>query len=173
MLLRHLRAILLGPVTVTIIIPVLIVTTVGTGAVDLGPVARGLAVVVGSVLVAAGGAMLAWTISLFARDGAGTLSPQNPPRTLVMRGPYRHVRHPMFSGVLGIVLGEAIAARSLTLLAWFVLFAFFVAVMVARVEEPRLARRFGSDYARYRDNVPRWLPRLRPWRAELPQESAE
>ncbi|WP_218163006.1 methyltransferase family protein [Pseudonocardia ammonioxydans] len=151
----------------------MIVTTVGAGAVDLGPVARGLAVVVGSGLGAAGVAMLAWTISLFARDGAGTLSPQNPPRTLVMRGPYRHVRHPMFSGVLGIVLGEAIAARSLTLLAWFALFAFFVAVMVARVEEPRLARRFGSDYARYRDNVPRWVPRLRPWRAELPQGSAE
>ncbi|MEQ3542521.1 methyltransferase [Pseudonocardia tropica] len=78
------------------------------------------------------------------------------------------MRHPMFSGVLGIVLGEAIAARSLTLLAWFALFALFVAVMVSRVEEPRLARRFGNDYARYRDNVPRWLPRLLSWHASRP-----
>ncbi|WP_224400960.1 isoprenylcysteine carboxylmethyltransferase family protein [Pseudonocardia sp. ICBG1034] len=168
MLFQHLRAILLGPVTVTIIIPVLIVTTVGTAAVDLGPAPGSLTLVAGSLLVVAGVAMLAWTISLFARSGAGTLSPQDPPRTLVIRGPYRHVRHPMFSGVLGIVLGEAIAARSLTLLAWFALFALFVAVMVSRVEEPRLARRFGNDYARYRDNVPRWLPRLLSWHASRP-----
>lgn len=170
MLFRHLRAILLGPVTVAILIPVLIVTTVGTAAVDLGAALGSVAVVVGSLLLAAGVAMLVWTISLFARDGAGTLSPQDPPRTLVLRGPYRHVRHPMFSGVLGIVLGEAIAARSPTLLAWFTLFACFVAVMVARVEEPRLTRRFSDDYPRYRDNVPRWLPRLRPWHASLPRE---
>lgn len=168
MLFRHLRAILLGPVTVTILVPVLIVTIVGAAAIDLGPAAGGLALGAGTALVVVGVAMLGWTISLFARVGEGTLSPQNPPRTLVVRGPYRHVRHPMFSGVLGIVLGEAIGARSLTLLAWFALFAIFVGVMVLRVEEPRLARRFGDDYAQYRDNVPRWVPRLRPWHELLP-----
>jgi protein-S-isoprenylcysteine O-methyltransferase Ste14 len=31
-------------------------------------------------------------------------------------------------------------------------------------EEPVLAARFGDDYERYRQAVPGWLPRLRPWR---------
>ncbi|MEU4377298.1 methyltransferase family protein [Pseudonocardia alni] len=94
----------------------------------------------GALLIAGGVAMLAWTIRLFAREGEGTLSPQDPPRTLVVHGPYRHVRHPMFSGVLAILVGETIATRSLSLLAWLVVFALFVTIMVPRVEEPRLAR---------------------------------
>ncbi|MBP2371424.1 methyltransferase family protein [Pseudonocardia parietis] len=163
MLVQHLRAILLGPVTVTIIIPALIVTITGPAPVDLGPLLGYLALTVGALLIAGGVAMLAWTISLFAQQGEGTLSPQDPPRTLVVHGPYRHVRHPMFSAVLAILVGETIATRSLSLLAWLVVFALFVTIMVTRVEEPRLARRFGDDHARYRDNVPRWIPRLHPW----------
>lgn len=122
--------------------------------------------------------MLAWTIRLFAREGEGTLSPQDPPRTLVVHGPYRHVRHPMFSGVLAILVGETIATRSLSLLAWLVVFALFVTIMVPRVEEPRLAsprlaHRFGDDHARYRDNVPRWIPRLQPWDPSPPRKPTE
>ena len=102
MLVQHLRAILLGPVTVTIIIPALIVTILGPAPVDLGPGLGYLALTVGALLIAGGVAMLAWTISLFAQEGEGTLSPQDPPRTLVVHEPYRHVRHPMFSAVLAI-----------------------------------------------------------------------
>jgi protein-S-isoprenylcysteine O-methyltransferase Ste14 len=36
-------------------------------------------------------------------------------------------------------------------------------VYMPLVEEPGLKRRFGEDYETYAANVPRWLPRLRPW----------
>lgn len=75
MLLQHVRAILLGPVTATILIPLVIVTIMGAAPVDLGAVLSYLALAVGVLLVAGGVAMLAWTVSLFAQQGKGTLSP--------------------------------------------------------------------------------------------------
>jgi protein-S-isoprenylcysteine O-methyltransferase Ste14 len=168
MLRRYLRV---APVVVTIVIPILIAATVGISSVGLPAPLPGLLVVVGVTLAVAGLALLAWTIDLFDRVGHGALSPLDPPRVLVVHGPYRRVRNPMFSGVLFILVGEAIAARSPTLLAWFAVFFLFVAIVVPRIEEPGLARRFGTDYTRYRDNVPRWLPRLRPWQPPGPSQT--
>ena len=104
-----------------------------------------------------------------------TLAPWNPPQKLVVRGVYRHVRNPMITGALCILLGEAIFFGSWWLLGWFgfalVLNLFYIPLF----EEPGLARRFGEDYLLYKRNVPRWIPRLTPWEglsgpAELKQE---
>jgi protein-S-isoprenylcysteine O-methyltransferase Ste14 len=57
-------------------------------------------------------------------------------------------------------------AASLPLLG---LFAFGVTINVIYIplsEEPGLARRFGDDYLEYKRNVPRWIPRITPWRPE-------
>jgi protein-S-isoprenylcysteine O-methyltransferase Ste14 len=78
-------------------------------------------------------------------------------------GPYRYVRNPMISGVLAILLGETLAFWSASLLAWFAAVFAVNAVYMPLVEEPGLSRRFGEDYDRYRANVRRWVPRLRPW----------
>ncbi len=121
--------------------------------------------VAGTILVIGGVAMLTWTITLFDRTGKGTLSPLEPTRVLVVSGPYRHVRNPMFSAVLATLLGEAAIMRSPVLLAWFVLFGAALAIVIPRVEKHRLARRFGPDYDRYHTAVPRWLPRTRRIRA--------
>lgn len=169
MLWKHLRAVL-APVVVTIVVPAVIVATMGARPVRLDPPLALLLLVLGVLLVVAGVAMEAWAIWLFDRVGKGTLSPLDPTGTLVVRGPYRHVRNPMFSAVFAILLGEAIAARSPVLLAWFAVFFLLTAIGVPRIEEPGLARRFGADYAHYRDNVPRWLPRLRPWQPPPPQQ---
>jgi protein-S-isoprenylcysteine O-methyltransferase Ste14 len=80
-----------------------------------------------------------------------------------VRGPYRYVRNPMISGVLFVLLGEAALAGSLPLLLWFGLVFAINAVYLPLVEEPGLSRRFGDDYATYKANVPRWVPRIRPW----------
>ena len=65
--------------------------------------------VAGALLAAAGLGMLAWTVTLFIRIGRGTLAPWDPTRKLVVRGPYAHVRNPMITGVLAILIGEALA----------------------------------------------------------------
>lgn len=166
--LRHLSSILLLPFTMTVVIPALLVR--GAGGVRpgwaLAQPGQTLAIAAGAVLVAIGVALLARTIALFATRGRGTLAPWDPPRRLVVEGVYRHVRNPMISGVIAIVLGET-AILGLRPVAW--LAAIFIAINATYIplfEEPQLARRFGADYETYRRNVPRWVPRLRPWAGE-------
>ncbi|RJX34548.1 MAG: isoprenylcysteine carboxylmethyltransferase family protein [Desulfarculus sp.] len=118
----------------------------------------------GALLALAGLALGAWTVMLFRDMGRGTLAPWDAPRCLVVQGPYRHLRNPMISGAMGIILGEALLFNSLPVLIWFCVFAVVNAVYMPLWEEPGLARRFGEDYRIYQANVPGWLPRLRPWR---------
>ncbi|MBV9107942.1 MAG: isoprenylcysteine carboxylmethyltransferase family protein, partial [Gemmatimonadetes bacterium] len=107
------------------------------------------------------------TIALFATRGRGTLAPWDPPRRLVVEGIYRHVRNPMISGVIAIVLGEA-AILGLRSVAGFAAIVISInAIYIPLLEEPQLRQRFGGDYDEYRRNVPRWVPRLRPW---IPKE---
>lgn len=81
-----------------------------------------------------------------------------------MRGVYRHVRNPMMLGVFCILLGEAILFGSPWLLGWFGIFVAVNMIVIPLAEEPGLAKRFGDDYVRYKQNVPRWIPRLTPWK---------
>ena len=80
--------------------------------------------------------------------------------SLVADTPYRHVRNPMISGVLAILLGEAALAASGSLLLWFAIFLTLQEIAIRFWEEPHLAQRYGSEYLDYRQNVPRWIPRL-------------
>jgi protein-S-isoprenylcysteine O-methyltransferase Ste14 len=154
---RHLLAIGLLPVTVTAVVPGLVLWRSGAD-VRAWPLA-----VLGVTLIALGLALVAWTVALFATVGRGTLAPWDPTSRLVVRGPYRHVRNPMISGVLAILLGEAALFGSIPLLVWFAAAFAVNAVYFPLVEEPGLRRRFGEEYDAYSANVPRWLPRLRPW----------
>lgn len=114
----------------------------------------------GGVLVAAGVALLLACIFEFARSGRGTLSPVDPPTSLVVRGLYRFVRNPMYLSVSTIILGEVLLTRSTELfLYWLVWFAA-VNLFVMGYEEPYLRRQFGESYERYARSVPRWIPRL-------------
>jgi protein-S-isoprenylcysteine O-methyltransferase Ste14 len=144
-------------VTVTIVVPGLVLWRTGA---ELAPWPLAT---VGVALIGIGLALVTWTVSLFARIGKGTLAPWDPTSRLVVIGPYRHVRNPMISGVLTVLLGEAALFGSLPLLVWFGAAFAVNAVYFPLVEEPGLRERFGGDYEAYCANVPRWLPRLRPW----------
>jgi protein-S-isoprenylcysteine O-methyltransferase Ste14 len=82
---------------------------------------------------------------------------------MAVEGPYRHVRNPMITGVLAILLGEAGVAASGSLLLWFAIFLTLQEFAIRVWEEPHLAQRYGSDYLNYRRNVPRWIPRMSAW----------
>jgi len=163
---RHLRAIALLPGMVLLIIPAFLIHA--TGGVNPGwalPFPWSAATIAGGVLlVGMGLSLMAWTIRLFDATGRGTLAPWDPTRRLVVRGPYRHVRNPMISGVLCVLLGEAVLLGSVVLLEWFACFAILNMTFIPLAEEPDLLRRFGEDYRLYRKNVPRWIPRRTPWR---------
>ena len=163
--LKHIIAILLLPFTVTVLIPILILRPAQSARIGGGMPFPGdwIFAALGILLIAAGLFFLAGTIRLFAVRGRGTLAPWHPPQALVVEGPYRYVRNPMISGVLFILLGEAALLASMPLFGWFVFAAALNAVYIPLAEEPGLERRFGASYAQYKRNVPRWVPRLRPW----------
>jgi protein-S-isoprenylcysteine O-methyltransferase Ste14 len=162
-LLRHLLAIGTLPVVVAVIIPVYLIRASGGPKVGwhLAPPLGLLPTLAGGLLVGLGVLLVYQTVSLFATIGKGTLAPWDPPRALVIRGPYQYVRNPMISGVLAILLGEALLFGSFPVFSWFLLFFAINALIMPLIEEPLLESRFGSDYVDYKRAVPRWIPKLR------------
>ena len=120
--------------------------------------------VLGVAALLVGLTLFAWSLHNFATRGRGTLAPWDPPRALVVQGPYRFVRNPMISGVIFVVGGEALILLSLPHALWAVAFVAINALYIPFVEEPSLERRFGAAYREYTRHVRRFLPRLRPWR---------
>jgi len=119
----------------------------------------------GVALLLAGLTLFASSLQRFIVDGRGTLAPWDPPRRLVVRGPYRYVRNPMISGIVFVLFGEALVLGSVAHLWWATIFLAVNALYIPLLEEPMLAARFPESYAEYRRNVPRLFPRLRPWDA--------
>lgn len=117
--------------------------------------------VAGAVVAALGAALVVACFVLFVLDGRGTPAPIAPTEELVVRGPYRVVRNPMYVGVAAAVAGQALAFRSVGLVVWLVVFLLAVVSFVKGYEEPTLSEQFGAPYDRYRRRVPGWLPRVR------------
>src|SRR5689334_10838469 len=159
-LIANLRSFVL-PLTAAGVVPAVLLARVGwaTALASVRP-ARASA---GALVAAAGLAMLVWTVTLFIRVGRGTLAPWDPTRRLVVRGPYAHVRNPMITGVLAILIGQAIAFGAWPLWEWAAAFLVINHVYFVASEEPGLGRRFGAEYDEYKRNVPRWMPRVRAW----------
>ena len=124
--------------------------------------------VFGSVLLAAGVAVLLHAFGQFVAEGLGTPFPAAPPRHLVVGGLYRYVRNPMYVAVVAAVLGEALLLGRTDLLVYAVIVWAVTAAFVRFREEPVLTRRFGAEYTTYRRAVRAWWPRLRPWRSAEP-----
>lgn len=124
------------------------------------PEGFGLFEMAGIVVGGAGAVLALWCILAFALVGKGTPAPFDPPRKLVVQGPYQWVRNPMYIGAALALCGAAIFYRSVPLLGYLGVFLVATHVFVVRYEEPTLSRLFGDDYQAYRTNVRRWLPRL-------------
>jgi protein-S-isoprenylcysteine O-methyltransferase Ste14 len=120
--------------------------------------------VIGVLLIAVGIPALLSSFARFALQGIGTPAPVFPTKRLVVSGFYRYVRNPMYIAVVSIVLGQALLLGNVWVLvyglcAWLVTHFF-----VLYYEEPTLQKTYGMEYLEFCANVPRWLPRLAPWR---------
>lgn len=120
----------------------------------------------GAFFVACGAAMVIECFARFSIKGIGTPAPVAPTRHLVVSGLYRHVRNPMYVGVVLAILGQALWFGSSALLQYAALLWVGFFLFVLAYEEPALRRQFGAEYEGYRAQVPRWLPRLKPWRGQ-------
>ncbi|HZN75479.1 MAG TPA: methyltransferase [Micromonosporaceae bacterium] len=122
--------------------------------------------ILGLLLVVAGGAMLVHAFVRFVVEGLGTPAPIAPPENLVVGGPYRYVRNPMYVAVLAALAGQALLLWQPVLVGYGLLVAVAVVAFVLGYEQPALHRKFGAQYEAYRRAVPGWWPRLRPWRPD-------
>ena len=162
-ILRHLSS-FLAPIVVCIVIPFLIVdferqtydhpvlTTV-TGLLAVG------------VFICAVGLMVFLaTIRMFIMIGNGTIMPWDPTRKLITASLYGHVRNPMILSLITMLVGESIMFASYGIALFAILNFVINTIYFIFSEEPGLEKRFGEEYVEYKNNVPRWVPRLRPWR---------
>lgn len=115
----------------------------------------------GWLLILAGAALYAMCAFWgFALRGKGTPAPIDPPKNLVMEGPYHIVRNPMYWAVLFVMLGEAIVFHSLPFAELAAVFFAAASLFVVVYEEPALRNKFAAEYEDYCCRVPRWIPRL-------------
>ena len=119
------------------------------------------------VLILSGIIVLLDAFVRFARAD-GTPAPQMPTVQLVVVGPYRHVRNPMYLAVLAVILGQALWFGSSGALLYAGLVGLAVMLFVRGYEEPTLERQYGEAYRQYRRNVRGWIPRVRPWDGAAP-----
>ena len=153
LLLRALAAFLALPGTVAFVVPLLIAAPAIRDRLPFRLTAL--------VPLLAGVALLLWCVRLFLVQGKGTLAPWDPPRQLVVSGPYAFSRNPMYVAVLLILIGWAIGFHSLSLLLYaaVVLVAFHLRIRLG--EEPWLKDTYHDKWARYASHVPRWVFRSR------------
>ncbi len=123
----------------------------------------------GVAVIAAGAAVLLDAFARFAVDGLGTPAPVAPTERLVVRGPYRYVRNPMYLAVLAVITGQALLLGRPVLLVYAAVVGAAFAAFVHWYEQPVLARRYGAEYEAYRRAVPGWWPRLHPARRRPPR----
>lgn len=110
----------------------------------------------GVVLVAPAVALALWCVLLFRRAGTN-VEPWQPSLKLVVAGPYRLSRNPIYLAMVVAYAGLACAIDSLWLLALLPVLVLALDRGVIVREEPYLARRFGADYTAYCRRVRRWL----------------
>jgi protein-S-isoprenylcysteine O-methyltransferase Ste14 len=115
----------------------------------------------GGMLIGTLGALLAvWCIVTFVLAGRGTPAPFDPPRRLVVGGPYRLLRNPMYLGGGLALAGAALFYRSWGLLVYALGILLLTHLFVITYEEPTLRATFGGDYQQYCSRVRRWFPRI-------------
>ena len=120
------------------------------------------------VLIALGLVPLLESIVRFVVIGKGTLVPTAPTRHLVVSGLYRHVRNPMYLGVLTVLVGEGLLFDSKRMLVYLVCAWVAMHLFVCFYEEPSLMQTYADEYRIYMRKVPRWIPRSRPWNPNGP-----
>ncbi len=93
---------------------------------------------------------------LFGRIGT-TIKPYQESQHLVVQGPYRFTRNPMYLGMVGILSGFAILLGTLSPILVIPTFALLIQEKFIRVEEAMLEKTFGDEYRRFCERVRRWI----------------
>ncbi len=123
------------------------------------PIPEPVRTIGGGMLFGVGAIGWLWCLDAFSRRGRGTPSPLDAPRNLVTSGLFGIVRNPIIVTELWVIWGIALYVSSWGVVGYAVLVTIGAHLVVVRVEEPVLRKRFGEEYEAYCRSVPRWVPR--------------
>jgi len=108
-----------------------------------------------TVFTAVGATLVVWAVLVFGRGVTPSPMPSKKAK-LQTRGPYRWIRHPMYTGVILWMAGSAAARQNwLAAALWVALIGFFLAKIAW--EERRLVETY-PQYQSYKDSVPALVP---------------
>jgi len=147
---------LILPITVLIIVPLNIEQNFSIKNVP--------AFLIGILFICLGLTLLVITVITFIKIGRGTLAPWSPTKKLITTGIYAHVRNPMISGVLIILIGESVAFLSFPIFKWALIFFVINSIWFLVYEEPNLEKKFKDEYRDYKKNVRQWIPKFKPYK---------
>ncbi len=107
-----------------------------------------------------------WATLAFTDTGFGTPLPLDPPRRLILTGPYAYVRNPM--QIAGMLLALLLPLQYPTPYMWFYMLDMgLVSIVLFHIfEQGELEENFGEEYLRYRAAVRNWIPRRTPYRSD-------
>jgi protein-S-isoprenylcysteine O-methyltransferase Ste14 len=113
---------------------------------------------IGVIITAAGVAIACWARHHLGANWSGVVTLKEG-HELIRTGPYRNVRHPIYTGILLVLLGTAVAVGEVRgLIAVAIAYASFYTK--ARREESLLAREFGPNFAEHQRHTGMFLPRF-------------
>lgn len=152
-----LKAIIILPFNVTVVIPYLILY-ISKFQYNIPNIIQ---IIFGIILFIFGLFLAIWTMILFNTIGKGTLAPWAAPKHLVVEGPFKIVRNPMITGILSILTAESLILNSINLFYWMIIFFIVNCIYFKLFEEKQLERNFGQEYLEYKKNVPMWIPKFK------------
>lgn len=115
---------------------------------------------VGGLVLAAGSVLYIISAWRFVYCYRQRPLPFDEPDQLAVDGVYGRVRHPVYAAVLVLILGQGLLADSAAILGYAGLLWTAFYFLVDGYEEPCQKKRYGDSYQRYRERVPRWIPRV-------------
>lgn len=132
---------------------------------DMGPIGQ----MIGAVWF--GLSLLAYGLASYVltTKGKGPFVEFDPPKELVVDGPYRYVRNPVVCALISTMFGEAIMFSSTGILIMSVGFAILAHIQVSHFEEPLLLQRYGQAYEHFCQHVPRWIPQFTAYQPPRPE----
>ena len=144
------------PGTVTVILPYLLLSS----EFDSFRIEISVFSFLGLIPILLGIMIYIWCAWNFTFVGEGTPAPFDPPKKLVVKGPYQYVRNPMYVFVALTLIGEGIYFETMILVLYAALAVILAHIWVVSYEEPTLRRKFGESYERYCERVSRWIPKM-------------
>jgi protein-S-isoprenylcysteine O-methyltransferase len=116
--------------------------------------------IAGLVLYLSGFLLMAWALITLGRSYQLGGSAPRAEDKMVMAGPYKLIRHPMYTAALCISLGLACLIQSLAFLCVFLIYLVLILLLVP-MEEERLQKAYGEEYVHYRQRTGKLIPFVR------------